>query len=109
MQKSTSKTPTSSSLTRSYLKTKELYHLNLRVSKKDSVYLYFILESHEGICFYSTIHKSISDALFREIEIYATIEFKDAIDHLITNIQNEINLEIILCEVVIDNKDIVLC
>ncbi|MBF0359976.1 MAG: hypothetical protein HQK49_03150 [Oligoflexia bacterium] len=91
---------------RSYQNTKELFHVNLRVTKKDSVYLYFLLESQEGICFYSTINESISDPLFREIEIYSTIEYMDDVNNLITNLKNEIDIETLFSRVVIDNPDI---
>ena len=40
----------------------------IRVKKEDSAFVYFILESHEGICSYSTLDFKPGDA-FRDLEL----------------------------------------
>lgn len=40
----------------------------IRVSKKDSAFVYAVLESHEGICSYSTLDFNLQDN-FRDLEL----------------------------------------
>jgi hypothetical protein len=59
-----------------FKESKKLYHLILRVSKADSSFLYFTLESNENLAFYSTLdHKKGCN--YRDIDIKCTIELKD--------------------------------
>ncbi len=71
-----------------------LVRLVIRVSKANSAFTYFLLESHEGLCFYSTIESSLSGQ-FRDLELVATIEFKQELHHLITKLQESFPVEIL--------------
>ena len=53
------------------LMTDQIHTIIIRVTKKDSSYVYFTLEANEGLCFYSTLdHQKESE--FRDIEINLT-------------------------------------
>ena len=51
--------------------TDKIYTIVIRVNKKDSSFVYFTLESNEGLCFYSTL-KHEKESPYREIEINLT-------------------------------------
>ncbi len=46
----------------------------IRVSKQDSAFVYAILESHEGICSYSTLDFQLQDA-HRDLELTIPVWF----------------------------------
>lgn len=81
-------------MTKTYQATKQLRELTVRVRKKDSSFLYFMLESNEGIAFYSTLDESL-DVFHRDIEICATPEFSAQVDNLIEHFQKKAKLEIL--------------
>lgn len=60
----------------------KLFHLIIRVPKEDSAFFYFLLESHEGLAFYSTLHhKNGQD--FRDIDMKGSYELLPALETLI--------------------------
>lgn len=87
-----------------YKNTQQLYHLVVRTSKNDSMYVYFILESNEGICFYSTLEQSLGQT-YRDVEIYCPIEFMQILKNLVANIQKSIKLEILVDKIIIDSQE----
>ena len=80
----------------------QLVRLIIRVAKENSAFLYFTLESNEGLCFYSTIESSLSGQ-YRDLELVATLEFEEALLHLIENLTLSFPVEILLKENVIDH------
>ena len=66
----------------------------LKTSKKDSAFLYFVLESNEGLCFYSTLDESVGED-YRLIQVNYTQDFQDQIEKLISHCQKSINIEIL--------------
>ena len=72
---------------------KDTQHLTkylLRMPKNDSTFLYFILESNEGIAFYSTMAFEKSQP-YRDIEIYSTPELSLALKGILEHIKKSIN------------------
>jgi hypothetical protein len=55
-----------------------LYHVSLRVPKNESSFVYFILESNEGICFYSTLKESLGTS-YRDIAVSCHESTKDLV------------------------------
>ena len=54
----------------------------IRVKKEDSAFVYFILESHEGITSYSTLDFQAGDA-FRDLELKIPPDFVAEVEELI--------------------------
>ena len=54
----------------------------IRVRKEDSAFVYFILESYEGITSYSTLGFKRGD-LFRDLELRVPPDFKEEVDSLL--------------------------
>lgn len=50
----------------------------IRVRKEDSAFIYAILESHEGICSYSTL-TAPNGALYRDLELQIPEGFKEEV------------------------------
>ncbi len=80
-----------------------LLHLIIRVAKADAAFTYFILESNEGICFYSTLDQSLGMG-YRDIEIHASIDFKDETLRILQNLSKEVEIESILQEEIPDSS-----
>jgi len=66
----------------------------IRVSKQDSAYVYFILESYEGICAYSTLNHENGDQT-RDLELRYTSGFKNNVAEVLEALQDEVGLEIL--------------
>ena len=84
-----------------YQQTKQLLHLIVRVPKEHSAFLYFNLESHEGLAFYSTLDSSLKE-LFRDIELFAPIEWDYEIRHLLEALK--VPYHLITDEIVTDSS-----
>ena len=56
--------------------TDELLKIIIRVPKHDASFVYFTLESNEGLCFYSTLSESLGET-YRDIEISLTKTLRD--------------------------------
>lgn len=54
----------------------------IRVKKEDSAFVYFILESYEGIASYSTLPHSQGD-LFRDLELRIPPDFEEEVNALL--------------------------
>lgn len=56
-------------MARGSVTTPDLFHkIRVRVHKRDSAFVYCILESHEGTCSYSTLDGPAND-LYRDLEL----------------------------------------
>lgn len=75
-----------------YVKTKQLHYFKLRVPKDEAYFVYFTLESNEGLCYYSTCEDSLK-AQYRDIDLYCTPELKSSVLGLLQKIQSEIRLD----------------
>lgn len=87
---------------KTYKDSQELRHLVLRLTKESSSFLYFILESNEGLCFYSTLPYEIGDEN-RDIELNIPIEFEGNVLSLLEHFYKEHPFEIIENEIIKDN------
>jgi predicted KAP-like P-loop ATPase len=54
----------------------------IRVKKEDSAFVYFILESYEGVTSYSTLDFEPGDA-HRDLELRTTSDFSKEVDDLL--------------------------
>lgn len=54
----------------------------IRVKKEDSAFVYFILESHEGIVSYSTLDFEKGD-LYRDLELRIPPDFIDEVEKVL--------------------------
>ena len=54
----------------------------IRVKKEDSAFIYFILESYEGIASYSTLDFKVGDP-YRDLELRIPPDFVNEVDDLI--------------------------
>ncbi|MEI8347442.1 MAG: hypothetical protein WCG27_08240 [Pseudomonadota bacterium] len=77
----------------------QLLHFIIRVPKKESAYTYALLESHEGLCFYSTLdlppdyqNAGPNHCL---IDLKGHISLKNEIWHLLRIMQDECQMEIL--------------
>ncbi len=65
-----------------YYLSKELFHHRIEVNKDESYFIYFILESNEGLCFYSTANFEKGQS-FREIHIWGPIEWETEVSRIL--------------------------
>jgi hypothetical protein len=87
---------------RTYHSTKELFYCILRTPKDDSYFVYFTLESNEGICFYYTAEDSLN-AQYRDTVVRCPIEWTDDLKALIKRLQAEIRLDILEEKIILDS------
>ena len=69
-----------------------LYQTVIRTSNKDSVFLYYALESWENLCFYSTLPFQQGQG-YRDVKVRCTIEMKEELKKALEYLQREIPLE----------------
>jgi hypothetical protein len=69
-----------------------LDHMVIRVSKEDSSFIYFIFESNEGMCFYSTLKSSLQKE-YRDVSIYFTPEFREDVERTLNILSNKFPIE----------------
>lgn len=79
----------------------QLVHTIIRVPKEESAFVYFTLESNEGLSFYSTLQDSLGEG-FRDIAIKTHVSLEAELDHLIETLGLEIPIEIRLREKIDD-------
>ena len=83
----------------------KLFKKIIRVPKEGSSFLYFLLEAHEGLCFYSTIDPG-KGLPFRDLELVGPLEFKEATEHLLERFKGQHSYEYLSDEVLEDAKNI---
>jgi hypothetical protein len=89
-------------MSHTYKLTNELFHCVLRIPKDESYFLYFTFESHEGLCFYSTVDDSLKGQ-YRDIDVKCAIESKTDLLNLLAKLQETIRLDILLAETIQDS------
>ncbi len=70
----------------------ELTQYTIRVTKKDSSMLYFILEANENIAFYSTLEGNKADG-YRDIQINCHISLKQQLDNILEHFSKKYPIE----------------
>lgn len=60
----------------------------IRVRKEDSAFVYNVLESHEGIAFYSTLDSAPGDA-HRDIELSVPLDFVEELKQVLQSMEEE--------------------
>lgn len=73
----------------------------IETPKNDSSFLYFTLESNEGIAFYSTLDHQEGDQE-RIIECFVPIELKKEFEEIIESLKKTITLKILMQEEIKD-------
>lgn len=86
---------------RTYQLSKELYQYIVRIPKDEAYFVYFILESNEGLCFFSTLDESLKGQ-YRDLDIKCSVEFQPDLLNLLHRLQSELRLDI-LSEVLIQD------
>ena len=81
-------------MTHTYQETKELYYCILRMPKDHAYFVYFTLESNEGLCFFSTLDESLKGQ-YRDIEVRCSIEMSGQLKALISRLQTEFRLDVL--------------
>ena len=88
----------------SYIESNSLCRWIVRLDKADSAFVYFILESNEGICFFSTLDHEKGQA-YRDLEINCTPEFEGQVQNLFDHLaKNNIEIEFLVSEKVDDKQ-----
>lgn len=85
-----------------YSLTKELFHTVIRVSKNNASFVYFTLESHEGLAFYSTLDDSLPRD-YRDIDLKTPIEFEQDLKHLLKQLEQKFEI-IVLSEAILKDS-----
>ena len=81
----------------------QLFHYIIRLSKEDSAFLYFQLESNEGLCFYSTLPYE-PHTQYRDIDLKGDILLQEEIKHLLAESEKKFKIDILVDEVIPDQK-----
>ncbi len=84
----------------------QLIHKIIRLPRDEAAFMYFQLESNEGLCFYSTLDQSLKEP-YRDIEVFGHISLRKEIEHFFEYLSRSVNLEVILDEVTEDSAEIV--
>ena len=69
------------------LNTDKLFEYRIRMPKEESSFFYFMLEGHEGLCFYSTLPHENGD-LVRDVLCMGSLEFLEEFDELLLELKN---------------------
>lgn len=75
-----------------------LNNIVIRVSKEDSSFVYFIFESNEGMCFYSTLKSSMHKE-YRDVSINFTSEFTEDVERTLNILSNKFSIEYLSKEI----------
>lgn len=87
---------------RTHSQTKQLTHYILRVPKDEAFFVYFTLESSEGMAFYSTLDESLRRE-YRDIDVKLTPEWEDAFEQTVGRLQEFGRVDILLKETIQDS------
>lgn len=82
--------------------TKQLSHYVLRVPKDEAFFVYFTLESSEGMAFFSTLDESLKRE-YRDIDVKLTPEWEEAFEQTLGRLQEFGRVDILLKETIQDS------
>ncbi len=85
-----------------FITSKKLFNIKIETPKDHSYFLYFILESNEGLCFYSTEDSQIGQET-RIVDICCPSEWKDSLMKILDLLNQEIPLKKIYQELITDS------
>jgi len=80
----------------------EIYHLVIRVSKAQSSFVYFTLESNDGLGFYSTLDCPDGHP-WRDIDIKGSADFLPELERLLEFLGRSFPIEMVRKEIVLDS------
>ena len=83
-----------------YIESKKLRRVVIRLQKAHSSFFYFIMESNDNIAFYSTLKES-SDREHRDVQVTVTPELSNALNSIINHFETRYPVEFI-SDVIID-------
>ena len=86
-----------------FKETKKIYNVILRISKRNSSFLYFTLEANENIAFYSTVVQT-QPCDYRDIDIKCTIDLKDNLTKILEHFSKENPYEVLSEQILIDSN-----
>ncbi len=72
----------------------QTFSLKVKVKSKDSAFLYFILESNEGLCFYSTLDYTHHDP-YRIIHIQGHFKFQQSVENILDQLRKNFPIELV--------------
>lgn len=84
----------------------QLIHKIIRLPKDEAAFMYFQLESNEGLCFYSTLDQSLKEP-YRDVEVFGHVALKAEIDHFFDYLGQRLNIEVVLDETIDDSAEAV--
>ncbi len=67
----------------------------IRVLKKDSAFVYAILESLEGMASYSTLSDELGRSNYRDLELLIPLGYSEDVDLVLEGLSKKIPLEVI--------------
>ena len=85
-----------------FFKSKKLFRVVIRIAKANSTFTYFILESNENLCFYSTMDASLHEP-YRDIVITTAVEFKENIENLLSKLSREFQIITLESDIIEDS------
>jgi hypothetical protein len=89
-------------MSQTYQQSKLLYYTRIRIPKDDAYFVYFTLESNEGLCYYSTVDESLKGS-YRDMDIRCPIEARENLKALLERLQTEIRLDVLSEETIQDS------
>ena len=84
-------------------KPSKIFHKVIRVPKEHSAFTYFILESNEGMCFYSTLESSLGKG-YRDIEIKGDLTTQEETGHILDTLSKSYQIETLVDQVILDQR-----
>ena len=81
----------------------QLFHITVRLNKEDSAFLYFQLESNDGLCFYSTLPYE-PHTQYRDIDLKGDILLKAEVQHLLDECSKKFKIDVLIDETIPDQK-----
>jgi hypothetical protein len=83
------------------MKSTRLFHYVIETNKEDSSFIYFTLESNDGLCFYSTLDHQVG-AENRQIDIKGPIEMQNEFLSVMAHLKKQIRIQIIREDIIDD-------
>jgi hypothetical protein len=81
----------------------QLFHYIVRLNKEDSAFLYFQLESNDGLCFYSTLPYE-PHTQYRDIDLKGDILLQGEVQHLLKQCSQKFKIDVLIDEIIPDQK-----
>lgn len=81
---------------------KDIKQIVISLAKSDAYFMYFLLESHEGICFYSTLPDQHLQTGLAKIELNFHPSTQNQVLHLLAQIQEQKIMEFSMEQTTID-------